>query len=365
MVTIRERKLKNGKISLLLDIYIHGLREVRSLNIYLDANANTPLKKAQNKEKRLKAETICKKKELEIIENDYSLVSTKQSNIRFLDYFKSLKEKKRGSLGNYGNWDSTYKILVEYFNSKDVRLNDLTDKDLNDIRTYFLSVYRTKSNKILSQNAASSYFNKVRISLNQAFEEGILKKNIVKPVKSIKPGDTAREYLIKEEIDKLIKTDCETPVIKNAFLFGVYSGLRFSDIIKLKWGDLKFTDASGYSIKYQQQKTKSHEMLPIPKIALQYLGDVKDADEKVFKGLKYSAWTNLKLAQWVMKAGIIDKHITFHSARHTYATYMLTKGVAIPTVSKMLGHKDIKTTMIYTKIIDAMKINAASVFDEE
>lgn len=365
MVTIRERKLKNGKISLMLDVYVHGVREVKSLNIYLDANANTPTKKAQNKEKRLRAETICKKKELEIIENNHSLVSVKQSNIKFLDYFKAIKEKKRGSLGNYGNWDSAYKILVEYFDSKDVRINDLTDKDLNNIRDYFLSTYRTKANKVLSQNAASSYFNKVRISLNQAFDEGILKRNIVKPVKSIKPGDTTREFLIDEEIDKLIITDCEEPTIKNAFLFGVYSGLRFSDIIKLKWGDVKFSEKTGYSIKYQQQKTKSYEILPINKIALQYLGEEKKSEEKIFKGLKYSAYNNLKLKKWIMQAGILDKHITFHSARHTYATYLLTNDVAFPVVSKMLGHKDLKTTMIYAKIIDTKKIDAIKVFDKE
>ncbi|WAC39343.1 Arm DNA-binding domain-containing protein [Pedobacter sp. SL55] len=84
-VKIRERKLKDGRISLMLDIYANGSREVKSLKIFLDANANTPLKKAQNKEKRIKAERIKAKVEMEMIDNDYSLASMKKSNVMFLE----------------------------------------------------------------------------------------------------------------------------------------------------------------------------------------------------------------------------------------------------------------------------------------
>jgi len=92
------------------------------------------------------------------------------------------------------------------------------------------------------------------------------------------------------------------------------------------------------------------------------VGERKVDEERVFKGLKYSAWHNLKLAQWMMKAGITKK-ITFHSARHTYATLLLTKNVDITVVSKLLGHSDIKTTQIYAKVIDKRKIDAAKIFD--
>lgn len=363
-VKIRERKLKDGRISLMLDIYANGNREAKSLKIYLDANPNTPQKKAQNKEKKLKAEAIRARAEMDIIENDYSLTKMKKSNVMFLEYFKSIKETKRSSFGNYGNWDSAYKVLCSFFKNKDVRIADITDKDLISIREFIKSEYRTKSNTLLSQNASSSYFNKVRIVLNEAFEDNIVKNNIVKKVKAIKPGDTTREYLVKEEISKLEETECENPIIKNAFLFGVYSGLRFSDIVKLRWKDVRFTEASGYSIVFQQQKTGAFETLPIPTVAVKCLGEPQDAGEKIFKGLKYSAWTNLKLSQWIMKAGI-QKHITFHSARHSYATYLLTEHVDIAVLSKMLGHKNLKTTMIYAKVVDTAKIDAVKVFDKK
>lgn len=208
-VKIRERKLKDGRISLSLDIYANGNREFKSLKIFLDGNANTPLKKAQNKEKKLKAEAIRARTEMDIIDNDYSLARMKKSNVMFLDYFKSIKETKRSSFGNYGNWDSAYKVMCAYFDNKDVRIADLTEKDLIAIREFIKTGYRTKSNTALSQNASSSYFNKVRITLNQAHDENIIKNNIVKKVKSISPADTTREFLVAEEIKKLVETECK------------------------------------------------------------------------------------------------------------------------------------------------------------
>lgn len=108
------------------------------------------------------------------------------------------------------------------------------------------------------------------------------------------------------------------------------------------------------------------ETLPINEIALKYLGEEQDdVNEKIFKGLKYSAWTNLKLSQWIMKAGIVGKHITFHSARHTYATYLATKHVSMGVLMKMLGHKNLKTTMIYAKNCRHCKSWKAKVFDKK
>jgi integrase len=115
----------------------------------------------------------------------------------------------------------------------------------------------------------------------------------------------------------------------------------------------------GHYIRFRQQKTKGAETLPISEQAFSLLGEQFENEERVFIGLKYSAWHNLKLQQWVMKAGI-SKTITFHCARHTYATLQLTLGTDIYTVSKLLGHKDLKTTQVYAKIIDEKKKDAAN-----
>jgi len=125
------------------------------------------------------------------------------------------------------------------------------------------------------------------------------------------------------------------------------------------WSEVQHSNEIGYYIRFRQKKTKGVETLPISQQAYELLGEPASADERVFLGLKYSAWHNLKLQQWVMKAGI-SKTITFHCARHTYATLQLTLGTDIYTVSKLLGHKDLKTTQIYAKIIDERKKEAAN-----
>ncbi|RZJ47989.1 MAG: site-specific integrase, partial [Flavobacterium sp.] len=364
MVTIRERNLKDGRISLMLDVYVQGERDCKSLKIYLLPDKGNATIKAQNKEKRRKAEIIRIKKENELIDISYGLPTLKNASLGFLTYFKTIKETKRGSLGNYNNWDSAYKILCLYYKDKDIKLINLTPQDLADIREYFLNTYKTKANKKLSQNASSSYFNKIRICLKQAFDDGITKSPIVNRIKAIKPGETKREFLIEEEIEIVRTTDCETPVIKSAFMFGVYTGRRFSDLLKLRWKDIKHSEDLGYFLDYQQEKTGAHEIHYIGTDAISFLDEDDDENARVFKGLKYSAWTNLKLREWMLKAGITKK-ITFHSARHTYATYLLTKGVEYAILSKMLGHKDLKTTQIYTKIIDSKRIEAAKVFDKK
>ena len=115
----------------------------------------------------------------------------------------------------------------------------------------------------------------------------------------------------------------------------------------------------GYYIRFTQKKTKGVETLPISEQARKLLGEEESQDTLIFKGLHYSAWSNLKLQQWMMKAGI-TKTITFHCARHTYATLQLTLGTDIYTVSKLLGHKELRTTQIYDKVIDDKKREAAN-----
>jgi integrase len=158
-------------------------------------------------------------------------------------------------------------------------------------------------------------------------------------------------------LERLAKTPCNPEFLKQAAMFSALTGVRFSDIKDLKWGDITETP-SGPSIRLRIQKTKTITTQPISKEALSYLGERGDPGSKVFQYLEYSSWLNTKLMQWVFDAGITKK-IRFHNFRHTYATLLLTAGVDIYTVSKMLGHKDLATTEIYAKLVDEKKRKAA------
>ena len=152
--------------------------------------------------------------------------------------------------------------------------------------------------------------------------------------------------------------------MKRAALFSALTGLRFSDIQKMNWDELEYINEQGYFLNFNQKKTKGVEVLPISEQAYSFTEGTENPkdmpqDEPVFEGLKYSAYHNKHLFQWIGAAGI-TKNITFHSFRHTYATLQLFHGTDIYTVSKMLGHKDLKTTQIYAKIVDDTKRKAAN-----
>ena len=210
----------------------------------------------------------------------------------------------------------------------------------------------------LSQNSVVSYFNKLKATLKQAYKDGYLLTDLNARISPVKQAETERAYLTLEELQMLVNTDCPMPILKQAALFSALTGLRFSDIAKMVWSEIKHTETDGYFLQFQQQKTKGFEILPISEQAFNLLGDRGEASKKVFDGLQYSAWTNANLVKWVANAGI-KKDITFHSFRHTYATLQMSFGTDIYTVSKMLGHNNIKTTQIYAKIVDKSKREAA------
>ena len=110
-------------------------------------------------------------------------------------------------------------------------------------------------------------------------------------------------------------------MLKDAFIFSCLTGMRWSDINKLTWGEVQEFDG-GTRVVFRQKKTRGLEYLDIAEQAVRYMGPRGRADERVFAGLKYSAWHNLALREWCMKAGI-TKHITFHCSRHITFSYSL------------------------------------------
>jgi len=218
-------------------------------------------------------------------------------------------------------------------------MGELDNHAIEDYKDFLL-------NLDLAQNTKHTYFNKLKAATKEAYKKGFIPKDYGSMVDNIKAAETKREFLTWEELQILAKAECDNKILKTAFLFSALTGLRFSDIEKLKWEDLQGNEDKGYLIRFQQKKTKSEETLDIPKLARALLGERKDPERKIFTKLKYSAWTNVKLKEWVLLAGI-KKKITFHCARHSFATIQLDLGTDLYTVSKLLGHKEIRTTQIY------------------
>lgn len=356
-VTLRQRE-KSGKISLYLDYYHKGKRKYEYLRLYVNPKPRTTLERENNRKTLQLAENIRSKRQLELQNGIFGFNDNEKINGSFLAYFEVLAEKRKESEGNYGNWQSALKYLQK-FRKGNVKFSDIDNQWLEDLKEYLVYDARTKRNQTLSKNTCVSYFNKVRATLRQAVKDGIISKNPALQVDGIKEAETKREFITLDELQKIYKTECEVPVLKRAFIFSCLTGLRFSDIEKLTWSEIQHSNENGYYIRFKQKKTQGQETLPISDDAASILGDRLSGNDKVFTDLIYSDYNNQKLREWMIRSGI-EKDITFHCARHTYATLQLSLGTDIYTVSKLLGHKSLRTTEIYAKIIDQKKREAAN-----
>lgn len=330
------------------------------LNLHIFETPKTNLERDHNKQTMMLAESIRAKRLIEQQTTNHGFVSNVKGKISFLDYFKKLADKKRDeSEGNYGNWQSAYKHLKGYCKNHDYTFSQIDELFLEGFKQYLQGNIIQKGTKKLAVNSAQSYYSKIKAALREAFMNKMINDNPSERVKGMKLEETSRQFLTLEELQKLVITACDDELLKKAFLFSVLTGLRWSDVKALTWSKIKYSEASGWSLRYTQQKTKSAEILPISEQAIKLIGKRDDNEDiEIFKSLEYNNWMNSKLQKWVNKAGI-KKKITFHCGRHSFATLQLTMNTDIYTVSKMLGHKNLKTTEIYSKVIDLKKIEAA------
>ncbi|OKL39536.1 tyrosine-type recombinase/integrase [Pontibacter flavimaris] len=362
-VKLRSKAISGGRQTLYLDYYppipnpeTGKLTRREFLGMYTYDKPKTTADKEYNKLTLELAEGIKAKRQVEVNNKRYGFLAKTQLGITLLEYYTEQIERRVGS--NNGNWQSSLYYLEKFFDA-DTKLSELTVNLCNEYKNYLLSAPSQRSpKKKLSQNSAVSYFNKLKATLKQAFKDGILQNDINARIEAIPTGETHTNFLTQEELDSLYDTDCELSDIKQAAIFSALTGLRFSDIEKLLWSEVQYSSKEGYYIQFRQQKTQGVEVLPISDQAAELLGERGEPTAKVFSTLIYSASNNKVLKDWVKAAGI-TKHITFHCFRHTYATLQLSLGTDIFTVSKLLGHRALKTTMTYAKVIDKTKREAA------
>ena len=374
--SLRQKEIKKGRKSLYLDFYPPiphpktGKPTRREfLGLYIYEKPKTPIDKKHNTETLKIGESIRQKRENLLNKPEiYSQYEKEQLRIKelgeqcFVEYYTKLANKRKAS--NHDNWVSALKYLDTYTNGS-IKFADLNQKFLEDFKEYLLNTKSNRSSKTnLKQNSAASYFNKVKAALKEAYRDDILQNDLNSKVKPIKPAETRRNFLTTEELNTLAKTPCNYPLLKRVALFSVLTGLRLVDIKKLYWKEFEYIKGFGYRINFDQSKTKNVEYYDISEQAYNFTEGKENPkempqDKAVFERLKYKGYRDKQLHQWIGAAGI-TKHITFHCFRHTFATLQMFNKTDIYTVSKMLGHKDIKTTQLYAKVVDEAKQTAAN-----
>jgi integrase len=308
------------------------------------------IERKHNKETTKLVEWTKLKRHLDIQNSRFGFLSESNRGGDFVNYFKkyTARRQKTGS----DNMAMAFRYYEDFI-SRGLKSCDLNESICEGFRSYLLSgpgiSFREKP---ISRNTAVSYFAKFRSALKEAYSKGLLAEDLYSLVKPIKASETHKERLELAELQKLISTPMGPEVMKRAATFSALTGLRFSDVKTLRWSELRGQPGKNY-LQYRQQKTMVAEYMPISGDAVKLMGKRKSATEAVFKNLAYSS-IRIFLVKWLSKAGI-KKNITFHCFRHTYATLQLEFGTDVYTISKMLGHKHIKTTQVYAKVVDRQK----------
>ena len=285
---------------------------------------------------------IRKKKEVELLENKTGFV-LKPNEINFWDYCKKYIATKKGRAID------SYNLAVLKF-SRYIKNDHLFIVDISElILRQYLDHLLTQE---LSPISVANYFAHIKIILRQAVKDKLLPYDPTLNIKVSKP-EMMKVFLTIDEVKLLYDFDCHRPQIKNAFLFSCFTGLRMSDIFNLKWADIQDD-----RIHLVQKKTRQIVTIALSDTAKKILENQKQFNTStlVFQLLETNR-TRKHLKDWVEKAGI-TKNVSFHTARHTFATMCLTSDIDIFTVSKLLGHSDIKTTQVYAKLIDKKKDEA-------
>ncbi|PIE50509.1 MAG: hypothetical protein CSA38_02615 [Flavobacteriales bacterium] len=345
-VNLRVKHLGNSKISkrkrpykYQLDYILNGKRVRETIKDVVFEPTDT---KDERKQKERVVNHIKSQLEIELGNSKHGLVSRKLQKGNFIDYFKQLGSKKTNKTKIA--WDNTLKHLIE-FQGKKITFENISISWIENFIEYL-------KKEGLSNNSIVTYFNKVNATLNQAVKEKIILENPIKYIDKPKKVETEIIFLTNEEVQEIIETDFWNNEVKNAFLFSCYTGLRVSDIMNLQWKHIE-----NKKIQIVQKKTKNIVYIPLNQNAINILELQKHNKEFVFNLSEHHSSINRTVKKLIKRTGI-KKKVHFHCARHTFATLLVSSGVNIFTISKLMGHKDIKSTLVYAKVIDKEKQKA-------
>ena len=371
-IRLRFKTLSNGNQSLYLDFYQNGKREYEFLKLYLIPEKST-LDRIANINTLKVANEIKAKRLLDIIHGKSGIKDTTKCHL-LSEWINIMIERKRNkvSVSSIKGLSRLRRHL--YFYRADVSLTDVDKQFCIGFADYLRNAVSLKASKDafkqpkrLARITQAEMLNTLSIVLNEAVREGLIQTNAIRllsQAEKIKIPESIREYLTLDELKRMIDTPVKLNAEedKNAFLFCCFCGLRYSDVSALKWGNL-IKDGDKISISIIQKKTRQPVVAPLSDKAISYLPSQngKSNDENVFI-LPSQGVTNKRLKKWAKDANV-DKNVTFHVSRHTFATMMLTAGVDIYTTSKLMGHTDISVTQIYAKIVDKKKEEAVNLLD--
>jgi len=346
-VKLRKRKNKDGSTSLYLDIYENYRRRYEFLNECKLEAGSSPAVKAANKARLSLAEQIATKTALTMQAQDYSIKdSIKRQSLPVLSLFDAflMGYKKKDARLVRACYAKFRAFLAETSNTK-VSTKSLSKSLLIDFKAYLEDQ--------LNGETPINYFKKLKMVLAYGVREGYFDKNPAEGIALTRQEGIAKEVLDYKEIRLLYNTPCGNETVKRAFLFCLNTGLRFGDVKDLTWSSIQ-----GGVLKITQNKTRKVASVNLNEVALALLElkSRKKANELVFDLPSHTACNKL-LATWCKRAGV-SKHITWHCARHSFATNLIIYGGDVNTVKSLLGHSSYAYTIRYVREVEKLKVDA-------
>lgn len=370
------QSLSDGRDSLYLEFYLgfttvesrngntykKANRETERLGLYLWQAPRSPLERQQNKDTLALAKKIRFERGQQMLESveGYRLQRVKDTN--FLDYYQSYidgytKKDLRMLQISFSRFKDFLKDTPEY----NQYVGRITPKHITRDMVETFTEYLQSRGRGEGPKSIYARFKKV---IKRATDEGLFHKNPCAGISmTIDEHQLTKEILSLEEIRQLVNChhEKENQNIRRAFIFCLYTGMRFCDVRELTFANVDFANRL---LKFEQNKTKGHSVssgvvIPLNDGLLKLIGTPTQAEnrsELVFPLPSYEMCLK-SLQRWVKRAGI-NKHISWHCARHSFAVNILNNGANIKTVASLLGHSGLKHTEKYTRAVDDLKQKA-------
>jgi len=348
-VNVVENFLSNNVISVTFDIRHNGIRtQKRCKGIEY---ANIPRNAEERQDKKDKKEMIRKmvaKMQLDSLYTDFMLDNGFELGKNFFEYATEFMERK-APISEIRTYRAVTNSFKKWCGKENLPCGSITETMMIEFKDHLES----KHNGISAHN----YFKKLKRIFKEATTAKYFKVNPAESIINKKSKTAEKDTLTMSDIKTLVTTACPNLEVKNAFLFCCLTGLRFCDVKLLKWSNIK-----DGCMDIVQTKTKERLLIQLRTDTLKLMGEPKTANHLIFNLPTHTGCLK-HLKQWVKNAEI-EKHITWHCARHSYATNLLEQEVDILTVSKLLGHKSILQTQTYLRVSDLKKLSAINIIPQ-
>jgi site-specific recombinase XerD len=267
----------------------------------------------------------------------------------------SLIEKEEYARGTLTHFETTYKHTAAFlqwkYTVKDFPLTNIDYSFISDFEYYLKA-------GVCAHNTAMKYLGDLKKIVLLCVKRSWLLKDPFLGYKMSR-RDVQKDFLVDQELDAIIRKEFVTErlsLVRDIFLFSCYTGLAYADVKRLKRSDIRIGIDHKRWIFIQRQKSSTPSPVPLLPAALQILNKYKDHPRCTSADLALPVLTNQKMNEYLKEIADlcqITKTLTYHTARHTFATTVtLNNNVPIESVSKMLGHKSLKQTQHYAKILN-------------